>query len=82
MKAEFDIPHAMQKLLSINFQIVLVRNAQPPRHEDDQDRPQSGILFEALANFESANIGQINVGKNEVVILLFGEPQGIGSGGL
>ncbi len=52
---------------------------QPPGHEDERHRPQPGILFETLANCESANVGQVNIGKNKILILFFGESQAIGS---
>jgi hypothetical protein len=58
----------------------LVPSGQSPRHENDRDEVQSRIPFDLLANLEPANIGQINVGKNEVEVLTFGESQALGSG--
>jgi hypothetical protein len=52
---------------------------QPPGHQNDLDRPQFGILFDSAANLEPADVGQINVRKNAVVRLFFGESQAIGA---
>src|ERR1035441_10531589 len=58
----------------------LVFFRQTPGHENDRDKAQFGILFDAAANLEPVNIRQINVGKNEVAALFSDESQAADAG--